>query len=66
MGQEECEQYVLDKNENYVKEVKKNPEPAFGSYHGLLRDGRDGVRCGNWRRWPRILFHRDGNVPYEF
>ena len=40
MGQEECEQYKLDKYESedyyYVKEVKKNPEPGIGSHHDLL------------------------------
>ena len=49
MGQEACEQYVLDKNESedydYVKDVKKNPEPGIGSYHDLLDDGRYDFRC---------------------
>ena len=55
MGQEECEQYVLDKNESedyyYVKEVKKNPEPAFGSYHGLLHYGHHGLCCRKYQRY---------------
>ena len=54
MGQEECEQYVLDKNESedydYVKEVKKNPERGIGSHYDLLHDGCHGVRCRKHRR----------------
>ena len=49
MGQEACEQYVLDKNESedyyYVKEIETNPEPRIGSHHDLLRNGRSGIRC---------------------
>ena len=53
MGQEECEQYVLDKNESedyyYLKEVKKNPEPAFGSCYALFHYGGHGLCCRRGR-----------------
>ena len=45
MGQEDGEQFTLDKNESedyhYVKEVKTCPEPGTGSHHDLLHHRRD-------------------------
>ena len=59
MGQEACEQYVLDKNESedyhYVKEIETNPEPRIGSHHDLLDNGRDGVRCRKLRTRARDI-----------
>ena len=49
MGQEDGEQFTLDKNESedyyYVKEVKKNPERGIGSHHDLLCYEHYGVCC---------------------
>ena len=51
MGQEDGEQFTLDKNESedyyYVKEVKKNPERGIGSHHDLLCYEHYGI-CGKW------------------
>ena len=49
MGQEDGEQFKLDKNESedyyYVKESKTNPKLGIGTHHDLLRNGCDDI-CG--------------------
>ena len=51
MGQEDGEQFTIDKKESedyyyYVKEIKTRPEPGIGSHHDLLHHRHHGIRTG--------------------